>query len=220
MRSAGKCRLRALHGKSVSGLAHSTHLPFKNPCNFFFTHSASINERQVNANPSPNSHNGPPEEEQEGCQQHQLQVGACYEVRKGYAQSPEIQRKTNFGLTNFVVTLGYSLPSRVSDLARPSSSSLLATLLLSASLSSSTTACFPRPHPPLLWKQRKSQIAMSLYKYRHVAGNCNMILLGNVGLLDNISLIELGTACGKLFRCSTMAILDAGDSDILSDQQA
>lgn len=31
--------------------------------------------------------------------------------------------------------------------------------------------------------------------------------------------IELGTACGKLFRCSTMAILDAGDSDILADQQ-
>lgn len=30
-------------------------------------------------------HNGPPKEEQEGCQQHQLQVGACYEVRKGYA---------------------------------------------------------------------------------------------------------------------------------------
>ncbi|GIJ88593.1 hypothetical protein Asppvi_007517 [Aspergillus pseudoviridinutans] len=30
--------------------------------------------------------------------------------------------------------------------------------------------------------------------------------------------IELGTACGKLFRCSTMAILDAGDSDILSSQ--
>ena len=27
--------------------------------------------------------------------------------------------------------------------------------------------------------------------------------------------IELGVACGKLFRCSTMAILDAGDSDIL-----
>ena len=32
--------------------------------------------------------------------------------------------------------------------------------------------------------------------------------------------IELGTACGKLFRCGTMAILDAGDSDILSDQAA
>ncbi|KAH7390599.1 60S ribosomal protein L30 [Pyrenochaeta sp. MPI-SDFR-AT-0127] len=28
--------------------------------------------------------------------------------------------------------------------------------------------------------------------------------------------IELGTACGKLFRCSTMSILDAGDSDILT----
>jgi hypothetical protein len=28
--------------------------------------------------------------------------------------------------------------------------------------------------------------------------------------------IELGTACGKLYRCSTMAVLDAGDSDILS----
>ncbi|KAH7026082.1 60S ribosomal protein l30-like protein [Microdochium trichocladiopsis] len=32
--------------------------------------------------------------------------------------------------------------------------------------------------------------------------------------------IELGTACGKLFRCSTMSILDAGDSDILADQQS
>ncbi|KAK4188031.1 putative cytosolic 60S ribosomal protein Rpl30 [Podospora australis] len=32
--------------------------------------------------------------------------------------------------------------------------------------------------------------------------------------------IELGTALGKLFRCSTMAILDAGDSDILADQTA
>ncbi|KAL2011957.1 hypothetical protein VTN00DRAFT_4675 [Thermoascus crustaceus] len=31
--------------------------------------------------------------------------------------------------------------------------------------------------------------------------------------------IELGTACGKLFRCSTMAILDAGDSDILAGSQ-
>ncbi|ODM21139.1 60S ribosomal protein L30-2 [Aspergillus cristatus] len=31
--------------------------------------------------------------------------------------------------------------------------------------------------------------------------------------------IELGTACGKLFRCSTMTILDAGDSDILSGTQ-
>ena len=34
--------------------------------------------------------------------------------------------------------------------------------------------------------------------------------------LNPVIQIELGTACGKLFRCSTMAILDAGDSDILS----
>ncbi|KAF2670713.1 cytosolic large ribosomal subunit protein L30 [Microthyrium microscopicum] len=32
--------------------------------------------------------------------------------------------------------------------------------------------------------------------------------------------IELGTACGKLFRCSTLSILDAGDSDILSTSAA
>ncbi|KAI1118471.1 50S ribosomal protein L30e-like protein [Nemania sp. NC0429] len=32
--------------------------------------------------------------------------------------------------------------------------------------------------------------------------------------------IELGTSLGKLYSCSTMAILDAGDSDILTDQQA
>ncbi|EEY14184.1 60S ribosomal protein L30 like [Verticillium longisporum] len=32
--------------------------------------------------------------------------------------------------------------------------------------------------------------------------------------------IELGTACGKLFRVGVMAITDAGDSDILADQQA
>jgi ribosomal protein L30E len=40
---------------------------------------------------------------------------------------------------------------------------------------------------------------------------------GNNNILTVIVMqIELGTACGKLFRCSTMAILDAGDSDILS----
>ena len=35
---------------------------------------------------------------------------------------------------------------------------------------------------------------------------------------DSLVQIELGTACGKLYRCSTMAVLDAGDSDILSGQ--
>lgn len=32
--------------------------------------------------------------------------------------------------------------------------------------------------------------------------------------------IELGTAAGKLFRVGVMAIIDAGDSDILSSEQA
>lgn len=32
--------------------------------------------------------------------------------------------------------------------------------------------------------------------------------------------IELGTACGKLFRTSTLTVLDAGDSDILSTTTA
>lgn len=36
------------------------------------------------------------------------------------------------------------------------------------------------------------------------------------GQLLILAQIELGTACGKLFRCSTMVVLDAGDSDILS----
>ncbi|KAL4785471.1 50S ribosomal protein L30e-like protein [Aspergillus varians] len=30
--------------------------------------------------------------------------------------------------------------------------------------------------------------------------------------------IELGTACGRLYRCSTMTVLEAGDSDILTGQ--
>jgi hypothetical protein len=36
------------------------------------------------------------------------------------------------------------------------------------------------------------------------------------GTITDLLQIELGTACGKLYRCSTMAVLDAGDSDILS----
>ncbi|KAI9221418.1 60S ribosomal protein L30 [Blastocladiella britannica] len=31
--------------------------------------------------------------------------------------------------------------------------------------------------------------------------------------------IELGTACGKLFRVGVLAITDAGDSDIINQQQ-
>ncbi|KAK3724395.1 60S ribosomal protein L30 [Vermiconidia calcicola] len=48
------------------------------------------------------------------------------------------------------------------------------------------------------------------------SGGCG----GTNWLTDVCLQIELGTACGKLFRCSTMAILDAGDSDILSTNTA
>ncbi|KUJ16059.1 L30e-like protein [Mollisia scopiformis] len=50
-----------------------------------------------------------------------------------------------------------------------------------------------------------------------------VIIAGNTPPLrksESLHAIELGTACGKLFRCSTMAVLDAGDSDILSGQTA
>ncbi|OAA33395.1 Ribosomal protein L30e [Moelleriella libera RCEF 2490] len=58
--------------------------------------------------------------------------------------------------------------------------------------------------PPLRKSELEYYSMLSKCSIHHFAGNN----------------IELGTACGKLFRCSTMAILDAGDSDILSDQQA
>ncbi|PNP54484.1 hypothetical protein THARTR1_05041 [Trichoderma harzianum] len=58
--------------------------------------------------------------------------------------------------------------------------------------------------PPLRKSELEYYSMLSKAPIHHFAGNN----------------IELGTACGKLFRCSTLAILDAGDSDILSDQQA
>lgn len=36
----------------------------------------------------------------------------------------------------------------------------------------------------------------------------------------NGSNIDLGTACGKFFRCSCLSITDAGDSDIIEDSPA
>jgi ribosomal protein L30E len=48
----------------------------------------------------------------------------------------------------------------------------------------------------------------------------SMTLEGILLLTFPVSQIELGTACGKLFRCSSMAVLEAGDSDILSGQTA
>ncbi|KAL2351788.1 50S ribosomal protein L30e-like protein [Cryomyces antarcticus] len=58
--------------------------------------------------------------------------------------------------------------------------------------------------PPLRKSELEYYSMLSKTNVHHFAGNN----------------IELGTACGKLFRCSTMAILDAGDSDILSSNPA
>ncbi|KAL1970117.1 hypothetical protein VTN77DRAFT_6522 [Rasamsonia byssochlamydoides] len=57
--------------------------------------------------------------------------------------------------------------------------------------------------PPLRKSELEYYAMLSKTPVHHFAGNN----------------IELGTACGKLFRCSSMAILDAGDSDILSGTQ-
>ncbi|EON63881.1 60S ribosomal protein L30 [Coniosporium apollinis CBS 100218] len=58
--------------------------------------------------------------------------------------------------------------------------------------------------PPLRKSELEYYAMLSKTNVHHFAGNN----------------IELGTACGKLFRCSTMSILDAGDSDILSGATA
>ncbi|PMD25428.1 putative 60S ribosomal protein L30 [Hyaloscypha hepaticicola] len=58
--------------------------------------------------------------------------------------------------------------------------------------------------PPLRKSELEYYAMLSKTQVHHFAGNN----------------IELGTACGKLFRCATMAVLDAGDSDILSGQTA
>ncbi|KAN0070002.1 50S ribosomal protein L30e-like protein [Elaphomyces granulatus] len=61
-----------------------------------------------------------------------------------------------------------------------------------------------------------------------IAGNCPPLRKSELEYMAMLSKcpvhhfngnnIELGTACGKLYRCSSMAILDAGDSDILSHE--
>ncbi|KAK5078957.1 60S ribosomal protein L30 [Lithohypha guttulata] len=58
--------------------------------------------------------------------------------------------------------------------------------------------------PPLRKSELEYYSMLSKTNVHHFAGNN----------------IELGTACGKLYRCSTMAILDAGDSDILTGSTA
>ncbi|EGX97271.1 60S ribosomal protein L30-2 [Cordyceps militaris CM01] len=55
--------------------------------------------------------------------------------------------------------------------------------------------------PPLRKSELEYYAMLSKTPLHHFAGNN----------------IEMGTACGRLFRCSTMVVLDAGDSDILNE---
>lgn len=75
--------------------------------------------------------------------------------------------------------------------------------------------------PPLRWKQRKRAHLSFVIGIRCRPLPCEKVALTLEGTLaHHLPQIELGTACGKLFRCSTMAVLDAGDSDILSGETA
>ncbi|PHH75008.1 hypothetical protein CDD80_2703 [Ophiocordyceps camponoti-rufipedis] len=69
--------------------------------------------------------------------------------------------------------------------------------------------------PPLRKSELEYYSMLSKAPIHHFSGN-NGVPIKTVPIGN----IELGTACGKLYRCSTLAILDAGDSDILADQQA
>jgi large subunit ribosomal protein L30e len=85
--------------------------------------------------------------------------------------------------------------------------------------------------PPLRKSELEYYSMLSKTNVHHFAGNnvslpkaldpAKKLLRGFGGsITDKIMQIELGTACGKLYRCSTMAVLDAGDSDILTGSTA
>ncbi|KAK5196079.1 60S ribosomal protein L30 [Exophiala xenobiotica] len=81
--------------------------------------------------------------------------------------------------------------------------------------------------PPLRKSELEYYSMLSKTNVHHFAGNNvsenqeQTLRRSSPGALEGLWLIrdfvqiELGTACGKLYRCSTMAVLDAGDSDIL-----
>ena len=82
-------------------------------------------------------------------------------------------------------------------------------------------------HPRLqVWPQSPShrQIQMVL-----IASNCPPLRKSEVEYLAMLAKTtvhhysgdnsELGTACGKLFNCSVVSIIDGGDSDILSSKE-
>jgi large subunit ribosomal protein L30e len=74
----------------------------------------------------------------------------------------------------------------------------------------------------------KGDFSIFLAKLIIIAGNCPPLrkseieyyaMLSKTGVHHyNGNNIDLGTACGKLFRTSVLSITDAGDSDILTSQ--
>jgi large subunit ribosomal protein L30e len=80
------------------------------------------------------------------------------------------------------------------------------------------------------WKTTMKAIRQGKAKLILVASNCPPLrkseieyytLLGKTGVIPfSGSNTDLGTACGRFYRVSVMAITDAGDSDILTTLEA
>ncbi|CAD8079130.1 unnamed protein product [Paramecium primaurelia] len=78
------------------------------------------------------------------------------------------------------------------------------------------------------YKQTLKAIRNGTAKLVFISNNCPTIRKTQIeyyAMLAQITIVlyqgnnvDLGTACGKLHRCSSLAILDAGDSDILTQQ--
>ena len=80
------------------------------------------------------------------------------------------------------------------------------------------------------WKTTMKAIRQGKAKLIIVAGNCPPLrkseveyytLLGKTGVHHySGNNVDLGTACGRFYRVSVMAITDPGDSDILTTLEA
>ncbi|KAM3454705.1 hypothetical protein MY5147_009058 [Beauveria neobassiana] len=70
--------------------------------------------------------------------------------------------------------------------------------------------------PPLRKSELEYYAMLSKSALHHFAGT-NICRSASDFTLNPIS-IDMGTACGRLFRCGVMVVLDPSDSDILSEQ--
>jgi ribosomal protein L30E len=75
-----------------------------------------------------------------------------------------------------------------------------------------------RPSVLCSWSQRNCVLEESEYKSSGLAVSRTYLSSArDDALLTRQLQIDLGTACGKLYRCSTMVVVEPGDSDILAD---